>query len=79
VMYDWRSMHQHQANTHTKSKCNQICELDTSHLEAFFQADSGYESDVYCCLIQAVPLSVELVRHSVCLHKCACVSSQLLM
>ena len=32
----------------------------------------------YCCLIQAVPLSVELVGHSVCLHKCACVCSQLL-
>jgi hypothetical protein len=29
----------------TKSKCNQICELDTSHLEAFFQAASGHESD----------------------------------
>jgi len=32
----------------------------------------------YCCLIQAVPLPVELVRHSVCLHKGACVYSQLL-
>jgi hypothetical protein len=45
VMYAWRSMHQHQANTQTKSKCNEICELETSHLEAFFQAASGYESD----------------------------------
>ena len=100
----------------TKSKCNQICELDTSHLEAFFQAASGHESDgereklkndrqstdgeramvcllqavrvpdpsrefvcFYCCLIQAVPLPVELVRHSVCLYKCACFFSQLLM
>ena len=40
----------------------------------------------YCCLIQAVsvpiqavPLFVELVGHSVCLHKCACVFSQLLV
>ena len=29
----------------SQAKCNQICELDTSHIEAFFQADSGYESD----------------------------------
>jgi uncharacterized caspase-like protein len=45
VMYAWRSMQQHQANSQTKSKCNQICELDTSHLEGFFQAASGNESD----------------------------------
>ena len=30
---------------------------------------------VFMCLIQAVALSVELVRHSVCLHKCACIFS----
>jgi len=30
---------------------------------------------VFMCLIQAVALSVELVRHSVCLHKRACIFS----
>ncbi len=30
---------------------------------------------VFMCLIQAVALSVELVRHSVSLHKCACIFS----
>ena len=44
VMHDW-SMHQHQANIPDKMQSNLRARHYTSHLEAFFRADSGNESD----------------------------------